>query len=52
MQRRLARLKDFEPPHEHVEQPLACGFLGHVEVACRKHFAIDRLHMRGKDREL
>ena len=45
------RRKDFETAHQHIEQALALGLLGHVADIGREHRAIGRLDMSGKDGE-
>ena len=42
---------DFEPAHQHIEQAFALGLLGHVAEIGRKHGAVGRLDVSGKDRE-
>ncbi len=49
--RGLVRRQHFEPPHQHVEQPLARRLLRHVGIDAGEHGAVGLLHVRGEDRE-
>jgi two-component system osmolarity sensor histidine kinase EnvZ len=49
--RGLVRLKHIEPAHQHVEQPLAGGFLCHVGRAAGEHLAVDLLDIGGENRK-
>ena len=45
------RREQFEPPHQHVEQPFARRFLRHVGIDAGEHRAVGLLDVGGKDRQ-
>ena len=47
----LCGTEQFEPAHQHVEQPLARRFLFHVGIDLGQHLAVELLGMGGEDGE-
>ena len=47
----LCGAEQFEPAHQHIEQPLARRFLRHVGIDLGEHLAVELLDVGGEDRK-